>query len=821
MPFDTRRCSLAAAVALALAFSPAALRARADNAQAPRAAEPAAAPSVAAASPELEKITVTAQSRTQELQQVPISLAVVSNKDIENRAATDLSDLSAFLPGVSINSWDRTQPDFSLRGISTGGFSLGIDQAVGVYINGVYQTRGGGALLAFNDVQRVEVLKGPQGTLFGRNTAAGAISIVTNEPAADYAMAQASVRFGNYGRRDETALVNVPLAGDFALRASFVNNRNDGWLEDAATQRRYNLDRQWGGRIAIGGSFAEDWKMQLTYDHESLREPPRMQIGLQPFLDNTSNLAPFPEQRSSYVDPRKTKVYVDAEDARQTRSYDGLTLALTRTFGWGTLTSTTAASRDKLAHFEDQDGTNDPVVRLDSGVNQTGRTLYQELKLAGANDRFDWVGGASFYRETGTQSNVVVTTTTVVDTLFYNQGIRGPDGSPVLGFFDRTLASHGFQIPLTGKRYQEQVDDSMASRSYAAFGDLIWHVNDRLNLTGGLRFTHDEKTFDWFNPLRQSPGLDSALASLGALQLLSQIPPQLLAVLTHNIVFGDAVGVPVRREASWQDVSPRVVADYHFTPETMAYASASHGYKAGGMDGVQIDSQYAPEKVWNYEAGIKQTFPDLHMLLNGAVFYYDYSNRQSLTLVPGSGQAGIPQYVVTSSDQSARGLEAEWVWKPLANLALNASAQWIDAVYASGTRALTGADLSDQPVGEPRLSFSAGGTYTWRTADHGMLEFNLQQAYRGKTRCNNDSTYQGTCATYATFAVGSAQQRTDLRLGWTSADSRFGAALFVNNLFDKQYVASVGGQGRTVLGVGYGVITPPRFYGAEFRVKFD
>lgn len=802
------RRALVSALLLALAATPAPLLAQ----------DPAEAAPDANESTEMEAVTVTAQSRSQEVQDVPIAVSVVTEEQVENLVATDLSEIARYVPGLSVDAFDKTQPGFSIRGISTEGFSMGIDRAVGIYVNGVYQTNGGGSLLALNDVQRIEVLKGPQGTLFGRNTAAGAISIVTNTPTTDFE-ANARGRIGNDGQRYFDGLLNMPLGETFGVRVSALTNRSDGWAEDAGTGRQYALDRQQGARIAIGGLLSDTWEMQLSFDHETLKEPQRLQIGVLPQLSNTTLRAPFPPNPASYQDPRDVPIYQDVFGGRQTKDYDGGTLQFIGSLDWATFTSTTAFSESDLAHFEDQDGTNDPTVRLDSGVTQSGRTLYQEFKFAGANDRIDWVAGASYYREEGEQSNIVNSSTSTIDTLLFNQGIRNPCGGP-LACVDFAFRSAGFPYHLLGHDYSERVDNEMTSKSMAVFGDVIWHLTDRVNLTAGLRYTRDDKSFAWFNPLRVSPGLDRTFFDINGMGLLSQIPPQLLFVLRNNIVFGNAVGVRVKRDTDSSDTSPRLVLDYHFNDDVMGFVSASKGYKAGGFDGVQIDSEYAPEEVRNYEMGVKASFPDLKMVLNASLFRYDYSDRQSLQLVPVTTPGGIPQYLVQSTDQNANGVDVEWMWKATRNLTLNLAGAYIDSEFEDGAATGSGVDLSGQPTGEPKWSFAAGANYAWELPSQGSMELNLQHAYRSEVRCNADSLFQGSCGSYGDFQVGPTQNITNLRLGWTSPDHRYGAALYANNLFDKQYVRSIGGQGVSVLGTPVGTITPPRQWGLEFSARF-
>ncbi len=166
-----------------------------------------------------------------------------------------------------------TQPGYSLRGISSSDFGIGTDSPVGIYEDGVYTGKTGGALLTFNDVERIEVLKGPQGTLFGRNSAAGAISIVTNDPS-DACEDDARVRLGNYGTRYGDGVLNLPLSQDLAFRLSVVDNQSDGWLQDAATGQHYDKNDDWGTRAALRWNAPGDTTVRLSWEHEEL-EPAR------------------------------------------------------------------------------------------------------------------------------------------------------------------------------------------------------------------------------------------------------------------------------------------------------------------------------------------------------------------------------------------------------------------------------------------------------------------------------------------------------------------------------------------------------------------
>ena len=244
---------------------------------------------------ELDRIVVTAQSRTQELQDVPIALQVLDDRMIQDVAAEDLGDLDSFVPGLQINSVQPTQPSIALRGISTDDFGIGTDPAVGVFIDGVYTGRSGGILLPLTDVERIEVLKGPQGTLFGRNTAAGAVSVITKRPSNE-TEAAAKLRLGNYGKQYVEAMANIPLSDRAALRLNGLLNTSDGWLQDGATGKDLGGDNVWATRAALQLNITENTNALLSWDHESLDQRGRPTTGIVP-------LPPAPGQPVAPADP--------------------------------------------------------------------------------------------------------------------------------------------------------------------------------------------------------------------------------------------------------------------------------------------------------------------------------------------------------------------------------------------------------------------------------------------------------------------------------------------------------------------------------------
>ncbi|WP_190285574.1 TonB-dependent receptor [Montanilutibacter psychrotolerans] len=766
----------------------------------------------------LDSIIVTAQSREQQLQDVPIALQVVNDALIEEVAAEDLGDLDSFVPGLVVDSLQPTQSSIALRGISTDDFGIGTDPAVGVYIDGVYAGRGGGMLLPFTDVERIEVLKGPQGTLFGRNTAAGAISIVTRSPA-DEVEARARLRVGNYGKRYFETMVNVPTGEDAALRLSALVNHSDGWLRDAATGEDLGGEDTWATRAAFKLGLGDNTSAVLSWDHESLDQNARPTTGIVP-LPPAPGRPAVPLDPLDYLDPRKVDTFNDLVDNDEWRTFDGVNLIVDHAFTWGHLTSTSAWRQYDAINHTEEDGTNRVNLYIDSENTESNESVYQEFKFNGSSARLDWVAGVSYFAEDSDQTSEVNTLTDAVDTAVFNLGLAAtPDGT-LFNFFTQVAQANGIPVSLLGHQWNEKFVNTLSTKSYAAFGDVIWHANDKLNLTFGLRYTRDEKRFSWFNDQRDAPTLDAALDQLEAIGFF-----QLVGVPREAFVFDLAFIDPPAMlnkgrlngdRKSWSDFSPRFVVDYHFNDRSMVYASLAKGYKAGGYNALQIGSSFDNEDVWNVEAGIKQAFPDWRLQYNASVFHYVYSNRQSVRL---DSSTVIPRFVVDTGDLQAWGLEFDTRWQATDAFVLDFNAAFIDSEFKDYT-GIGGNDLSGQPTGEPYFSAAAGASYRWQLGDAGDLRLSARHTYRGATRCNDESQTQTTCGTSPALDQGEAQSRTDLRLGWSSASGRLGMAVYGHNLADNRYVTGLNTYGKDAFGTVGATVSEPRTYGFEVTLQY-
>lgn len=770
-------------------------------------------------------IVVTAQQRAQSSQDVPISLQVLDAEFIDALAADDMGDLDAFVPGLEVSNGSPTQPRYSIRGISTSDFGVGTDPAVGIYVDGIYAARSGASLLAFNDIERVEVLKGPQGTLFGRNSAAGAVAIITRAPSDEFE-AHMGLRIGSNNRVRTEGMINLPLTDTLAIRANVLMNQADGWLTDAATGEDYRREDASASRLAIRWDATPSTQILLRHSRDSIDQDARPAIGIVP-LPAAPATPSLPVDTSTFFSPFGADIRNDVVFNREARELSETSLTVTQDIGDMVLTSITAFREFETMNREDEDGTNRIDTYFDTNNVEENESFYQEFRLAGTTGPVDWLVGASYYDETADQISHTFTFTDTVNTVLGNIGF----GTPFTDLEYGLLVPFGVPASMLGHGWQESMYNQGEFTARAVYADAIWSVTDRLNLTVGLRYTEDEKSFRWLNGPRVADSLDQTLALLdgaGLLGLAGASPADfqfdfvfdlsaLAGVACDNGV-NVAEGVACVMEDSWNNLSPRVVVDYQLTDNVLVYASFSEGYKAGGYNSVEVGSRFDNETVTSWEVGFKSDFLNPDLILNMSAFSYVYEDKQSIRLVAPTG-GGVPQYLVQTSDDEAIGVDFELDWGVTESLQLHANAQWLDSTYRRRVDS-NGADLSGEPTGEPYWNVAFGGAYTIDWASHGEIVLQANHAYRGESRCNSQSVFQGTCGGYAAFATGEARNRTDLRARWISPDESLSVSAFVNNAFDNQYVEGVNNITADTLGTPFASISTPRVWGLEVGYDF-
>jgi iron complex outermembrane recepter protein len=742
----------------------------------------------------IETVIVTSQARQQTAQEVPIALQVVTMEQIADLGAANISDMNGYFPGFVVQGAQATQPNYALRGIGTTDFGVGTDAPVGVYVDGVYTGKTGGALMNFNDIQRVEVLKGPQGTLFGRNSAAGAIAIYTNDPTQQTA-ALGHLRVGRFNTRYLDGMANTPLSDTTALRFSFVNSRSDGWETNTTTNKKVGGDNAIGTRLALKWEPSDAFSSILSWEHEDLDQGARPAFGV---IKVPSGTRPVdPPNVANFVNPLDAPLENDAPSS-ETRKFDGGTLRIEMPISDMTFNSTTAYRHFKSFNQQDNDGTANPFTYLDTANIESNTSWQQEFRLGAENEMLDWVAGASFFYSKSKQRSDVNTNTDTLDTLNYNT----VDGTTPL----RTL------LGLSGDPWSESLLNDATTKAYSAYGDIIWHLTADTNLTTGLRATRETKSASWYVPAPNAPTLGGIEAIIG------------------NQIFLEAAKLAASKTSSshnWNDLSPRFVLDHRFSPDTMGFASFSRGYQSGGYNVFVPGGRFDPEHMTNYEIGIKNYFPDIGLTLNGSVFHYRFTDLQDISLTSSGG--GVPVYVINSSNQSATGVDFDGSFKVSDDVRLFGAGEYISQhydkkIYNSQIPGNSVAmDLEGQAVGTPFLTLMGGVNVGWDLFA-GRTDLTLQGTYTSATRCNDQKREEFGCLDNGPARTGKPTTRVDAKLAWERTDHRFGIALIVNNVFDKRYLESSpngaspfsGNQSSFTLGTPYASITPPRFWGLEF-----
>ena len=791
----------------------------------------AAAPEAAASAPadDAQVVTVTAQGRKQEVQKVPIAIQLIGPEQIAKVGAANISQVADFVPGLSVDASQPTQPSYALRGLGNGDFGIGTDAPVGVYVNGIYTGKTGGALLNFNDVKRVEVLKGPQGTLFGRNSAGGAISIVTNDPDSRH-LVSGLVRVGNYGTVHAEGVLNQPLTEDLSVRLSAVGEKSDGYATNTVDGKKNPQAHTWGTRLGARWSPDDATSAVLTWEHEDLNERPRPVWAVGAYNQDGT---------IAYSDPRHTPLANDVIGGKEARTFNGLNLRIEHELTDKILlTSTTGWRHFNSINLEDNDGTANPATYLATGNFEKSTTFEQEFRVNGKSKAADWLIGASFANEHSKQMSRVDTNTTTLDPVLFQILNADPATAvPAPPFSLLTGIGQSAGIPdfnLLGQDWKEGIQNTLAAHSEALMGDVIWHVGDKTNVTTGVRFTQDTKKFSWYNPLRSAPGLDAQLSALSPAFFQQLVDAGALDPDTATALAGLAQGLqatniefanpewaaaPVYASKTSHNTSPRLVVDHQLTPDTMVYGSVTRGYQAGGFNSVSTQAnggRFDPETITSYELGAKGRVPGAGITYSAALFHYLFKNLQAITL---DHSTTVPVYVVTVSDIEATGFDGELNWQVAAPVRVYVNGEWIDQKYQGQHNRAPGAnDLTGQPYGTPSLSLAAGIDFTLALAG-GKAEWSLQGSHIGATRCNDDSTAQGSCLSTPAFKVGEARNRVDTRLGWSAPGDHWGVALIVNNLLDKRYVSGLSNLSAAV-GVPFTAsYSDPRRFQVEFSAK--
>ena len=784
----------------------------------------AAAPLALAQQPasrvELEEIVVTAQKREQQSLDVPVAVGTFTSRDILNTGALTLQQIDDFIPGFDADGETFTQQGYRVRGISSPNISTGGDPSVATFYDEVYLPRAA-TTVAFADMERVEVLMGPQGTLFGRNAAVGVISMVPRAPA-DALEAFVNVRGGNYDLLRVEGMVNVPLGDSVAVRANLLTNQRDGIADNVGPSRAEAADRDnQAARVALSWDLTDATRAYLAYDWDRFDQSPTMAIGISPYAYGT--------------DPFAGKYENDVRDAEETRDMYGLTGKLWHDFDEAWSGKLILGYREwDTTNREDEDGTADATRYFDTNNREDSDIFYSEVQFNFADDRLDAVFGANYSRENtfqSTDANALGDSITRLVTQQLNSTLGlhldhlwNPDefasalnlfGIPVTAaevaatgdlWYDTVAGALNepmiFGPSFRGVEWTEAIQNEGDFTNWGVYGDVAWHLTERLDLIGGLRYSEDEKDFSWLFP-------PTSFATLrpGVSNQIFMLDPQYASAYTTPLEAGD----------SWSQLTGRAVAQYAITDELMCYLSYSTGYKSGGFDSLTITSSARPldpEESEMVELGLKGDLFDGRLRAQIALFDLQVDGRQTTV---DSRQPGTPNAIPTviNIDNENEGFELTVDWMVTDSLKIGGLTTVRNEESRSGAFYDSDAELTDM-----NDSGDTATTYTLKLDwSHGIgsgeVLLHADYVFEENTVNENDPNFYEELRDLPHYLDDS--EMLNARLAWISGDGHYEIALWGQNLLDKELIGGVRTITRSSFGTTFVGIKDPLTWGLEGR----
>lgn len=744
----------------------------------------------------IAEIIVTAQRSEAKLQDTPLSIVAVGGPELERQGTDSLSGFDTFIPNVTIGgtaAQGNAIVNVAIRGI--GGAPQGFitqEGSVGIYVDDILFARPNGALLELLDVERIEVLRGPQGTLFGRNTAGGAIRYVTKQPA-DKLEGSIKAVAGSRDRFDISGMLNVPLSDTLATRFSFAKKSRDGFVHriiddtyvgggDSTTMRgqiswkptsrlEVNVSADLirtsdNGQPTLATEFsASDLYPAALYKVAVAGDPPFSNSA----VDSLRATAPSWVSRSGYaasIDSAasdfgyyygqvrgKYEVYGGLmPDVNKFKSY-GLTGTITYELTDNLTVKSLTGYRD-IAQQQNQDWDRTPIPLVQLNDTTDIEYLTQELQLNGSffDNKLKMVAGAFYYWD---------------------------DSINTRRRFDPSAGANSAYKGDTGKGTFES--KHVKTEAIALFTQGTLSVTDALSVTAGVRWGEDKKDFTSFREGRGQVCINTTtkeiVAATGPLATAS-CPAGSTSTISPQSVSG-----------KWSSVSPRFSLDYRWSPEVMTYISAAKGYKGGGFnDGIQTRcyrspvpncglNEYLPENLWTYEAGIRSDLFDRRVRLNLTAFLTKYKDQQIQLADPGPP----PLVYTVNGDSTVKGVEAEFLASPIENLMLKASLGYVDASYDESIKSANGTTVLTPNVPfyrSPKWSYTLGASYTLPVGEAGDVGLDVNWGWKDKQLSYPSPT---------NFIVLPSYGLLNGRISFNAA-AGWSLAVFGNNLTNKYYL---------------------------------
>ena len=734
--------------------------------------------------PAIEEIIVTAQKREESLQDTPVAVTAFTETAIEARGLDDISKIANFTPNLV---FDTTSPISGLssgaivfvRGIGNSDFSLTTDPGVGIYVDGVYMSRSAGGVLDVLDIERIEILRGPQGILFGRNTIGGAINITARKPGNELG-GQVAVTAGNFERRDVRASVDVPISDQLRATIAVSEKNRDGFVDRVLVGDRLGDDDEFSFRGVVVFEPADSLDFLLSIDHTEIDEQSAGSVlhGFTPGAGTVGyGLATFGDIGMGLADLARYITDGD-DDISYATGASGTELDIDGVSFIGTYHGANFDLKYTLSHRQTEGGFNRDPDNSPHAITETLNPDYDheqtthEIQLTGAalDDRLKYVAGLYAFDEKGT------------DNVYVPVFLPTPDLA--VGF---PAAIHNLA----------DVDN----KSEAAYLQLTWDLNEIFSVTGGFRHTRDDKEFVYTQYIAADIDGNPLPFFPGAVTETGDFRPGLLPIV------GNGSGVV---DDSFKETTCKFGVDAHLFDGTLIYYSFSQGFKSGGfvLRYVEYAPQvrtFEPELLDTHEVGVKWQGFDDRVRLNAAAFLSDYQEVQ----VTFFDSLGGP-VTANSGSVDIAGLELELTALVTANLRLDVGYGYLDADYDE-INPIAGLSLtideSAKLVNAPAHSFNAGLEYGIPLQGN-ELALRLDYAYTDDVF--NDSQN-------SPFLFQKAYDTLNASLRFSMGES-LDVVAFVENLTDERFVES--GDSNFGLGFHEANYNRPREYGVTLRYRF-
>ena len=621
------------------------------------------AASIATAQDIADEVVTTAFKRVENVQEVPATLKVFTPHDLELAQVDNTQSLRNLEPSLVFTTNSAFGQPY-LRGVGSDLFTPGAESSIATYVDNIYQTRSVSSVQNFFDMERVAVLKGPQGVFFGKNAVGGAINLTTQKPTDDFG-GQVNFSYGNFDHTRLDGHINIPIKADkIALRLAGLSENRDGFTRNVQTGGRIDSADLLALRGHLALSVSEEFDVLLSANYST--------------EDSSRNLAARvnPEGGPAIADffgaVRPDDIFELASNDDGQLELDNYNLSATVNYdlGWAKFKSITAYNDTDLQQSVDLDASQLEFAN-NSGF-QTSESFTQEFLLVSeGKDAVEWVVGLFYLDEDASQE------------------INNRLNFPIL-------------VPNT----LDQIGGRVQTESIGVFGNVKYHFDDAWALSAGLRYNYDSRELDFFqNTTLFDPFPFGPDGPEGA--------PLTLPSTNQD-------------EASFNDITPNLTLEYNLADGGLLYGSISKGYKAGGFNTNVNQSSFEEESLWAYEAGIKTSFWENRARVNGAAFIYDYSDLQLLTIPPGA-PVGTFQIVINAGEASIKGAELDVAFAATESLSFDLGLALLDAEYDSfiATNPNVPDQLDVDRSGErlpraPEISFRAGAQYETQLLGRGI-----------------------------------------------------------------------------------------------------